>query len=136
MEGDHYGVGCLLSLKPLWATSPTHRLRSPIQPPRSSYPASPPSSLSLSISIYYAFDSFICYDCYFYLIVFFNCYGTISLLLLQEGSKDSPNRKIRLLKASYIKEFILIGQGDDPLDLKHCHLDLNLLQSREDAALR
>lgn len=54
----------------------------------------------------------------------------------QEGSKQGPRRNIRLLKANYIKEWSLLGQAEDPLDIKKCYLDLNSLQAREDSAIR
>lgn len=61
-----------------------------------------------------------------------------NIVVLQEGLKSNPQsrRNIRLLKANYIKEFSFLGQSDDPLDLKKCYLDLNSLQSKEDAAVR
>ncbi|PON98888.1 Anticodon-binding domain containing protein [Trema orientale] len=52
------------------------------------------------------------------------------------GSKVGPRRNIRLLKANYIKEFSLLGQAEDPLDLKKCYLDLNSLRVREELAIR
>ncbi|CAK9182488.1 unnamed protein product [Ilex paraguariensis] len=61
-----------------------------------------------------------------------------NILVLQEGLKSGsgPKRNIRLLKANYIKEFSFLGQGEDPLDLKKCFLDLNTLQSKEESAIR
>lgn len=61
-----------------------------------------------------------------------------NILVLQEGinSGSGPKRNIRLLKANYIKEFTFLGQGEDPLDLKKCFIDLNNLQAREDSAIR
>ncbi|KAI3795999.1 hypothetical protein L1987_38660 [Smallanthus sonchifolius] len=61
-----------------------------------------------------------------------------NILVLQEGLKSNSQsrRNIRLLKANYIKEFSFLGQSEDPLDLKKCFLDLNSLQSKEDAAVR
>ncbi|XP_042490504.1 protein LSM12 homolog isoform X2 [Macadamia integrifolia] len=59
-----------------------------------------------------------------------------NILVLQEGSKTGPCRNIRLLQANYIKEFTILGQAEDPLDPKKCHLDLASLQAREDAAIR
>ncbi|XP_071927178.1 uncharacterized protein [Coffea arabica] len=61
-----------------------------------------------------------------------------NILVLQEGlnSGSRPKRNIRLLKANYIKEFTFLGQGEDPLDLKKCFIDLNNLQAREDSAIR
>ncbi|KAK6122435.1 hypothetical protein DH2020_043826 [Rehmannia glutinosa] len=61
-----------------------------------------------------------------------------NLLILQERVKFAagPKRNIRLLKANYIKEFTFLGQGEDPLDVKKCFLDLNTLQSREESAIR
>ncbi|KAJ4966754.1 hypothetical protein NE237_018603 [Protea cynaroides] len=64
------------------------------------------------------------------LVIHILCFGT------QEGSKTGPRRNIRLLKANYIKEFTLLGQAEDPLDLKKCYLDLPTLQAREVAAIR
>ncbi|XP_020264570.1 uncharacterized protein LOC109840360 [Asparagus officinalis] len=60
-----------------------------------------------------------------------------NLLVLQEGSSnDGPRRKVRLLKANYIEKFTYLGQGEDPLDLNKCYLDLNALQAREETAVR
>ncbi|XP_018813301.1 protein LSM12 homolog [Juglans regia] len=59
-----------------------------------------------------------------------------NILVLQEGSKAGPRRNIRLLKANYIKEFSLLGQAEDPLDIKNCFLDLSTLRAREDLAIR
>ncbi|XP_051145528.1 uncharacterized protein LOC127261289 [Andrographis paniculata] len=61
-----------------------------------------------------------------------------NLLILQDGviSGAGSKRNIRLLKANCIKEFNYLGQGEDPLDIKKCFLDLNTLQSREDSAIR
>ncbi|KAI3467486.1 hypothetical protein Pfo_024149 [Paulownia fortunei] len=61
-----------------------------------------------------------------------------NLLILQEGMKSGagPKRNIRLLKANYIKEFTFLGQGEDPLDVKKCFLDLSTLQAREESAIR
>ncbi|GAA0163738.1 hypothetical protein LIER_39650 [Lithospermum erythrorhizon] len=61
-----------------------------------------------------------------------------SNLLIQEGIKSvaGPKRNIRLLKANYIKEFTFLGQGDDPLDITKCFVDLNALQAREESAIR
>ncbi|KAL6547242.1 hypothetical protein OROMI_022963 [Orobanche minor] len=57
---------------------------------------------------------------------------------LQEGVKSGagPKRNIRLLKANYIKEFTFLGQGEDPLDVSKCFLELSTLQSREESAIR
>ncbi|KAG9160558.1 hypothetical protein Leryth_020713 [Lithospermum erythrorhizon] len=57
---------------------------------------------------------------------------------IQEGIKSvaGPKRNIRLLKANYIKEFTFLGQGDDPLDITKCFVDLNALQAREESAIR
>ncbi|KAL8052583.1 hypothetical protein ABFX02_05G014300 [Erythranthe guttata] len=61
-----------------------------------------------------------------------------NLLILQEGAKSGggARKDIRLIKANYIKEFSYLGQGDDPLDVKRCFLDLNSLQAREESAIR
>lgn len=61
-----------------------------------------------------------------------------NILVLQEGMKSvsGPRRNIRLLKANYIKEFVLLGQAEDPLDPMKCYVDLNTLQSREESAIR
>ncbi|XP_062159511.1 uncharacterized protein LOC133866868 [Alnus glutinosa] len=67
-------------------------------------------------------------------VIAFDRYSNI--LVLQEGSKQGPRRNIRLLKATYIKEFSLLSQAEDPLDIKKCYLDLNSLQAREDLAIR
>ncbi|KAL6571783.1 hypothetical protein OROHE_002652 [Orobanche hederae] len=62
----------------------------------------------------------------------------LALSKLQEGVKSGagPKRNIRLLKANYIKEFTFLGQGEDPLDVSKCFLDLSTLQSREESAIR
>ncbi|KAL1556714.1 hypothetical protein AAHA92_12299 [Salvia divinorum] len=49
---------------------------------------------------------------------------------------QGPKRNIRLLKANYIKEFAFLGQGEDPLDVNKCFVDLNTLQSKEESAIR
>ncbi|CAI9775401.1 unnamed protein product [Fraxinus pennsylvanica] len=61
-----------------------------------------------------------------------------NLSKIQEGVKSGsgPKRNIRLLKANYVKEFTFLGQGEDPLDISKCFLDLNTLQAREDSAIR
>ncbi|CAA2954366.1 protein LSM12 homolog [Olea europaea var. sylvestris] len=61
-----------------------------------------------------------------------------NVLILQEGVKSGsgPKRNIRLLNANYIKELTFLGQGEDPLDINKCFLDLNTLQAREDSAIR
>ncbi|KAJ6429985.1 hypothetical protein OIU84_021406 [Salix udensis] len=59
-----------------------------------------------------------------------------NVLVLQEGSKHGPKRDIRFLKANYIKEFSLLGQAEDPLDINKCYIDLHSLQAREELALR
>ncbi|KAF6157333.1 hypothetical protein GIB67_004271 [Kingdonia uniflora] len=59
-----------------------------------------------------------------------------NFLVLQEGTKSGNHRNIRILNASYIKEFTLLGQSDDHLNHKKCHLDFNALQSREENAIR
>ncbi|KAK9750987.1 hypothetical protein RND81_02G234100 [Saponaria officinalis] len=59
-----------------------------------------------------------------------------NILVFQEGSKNGPRRNIRLLKADYIREFTFLRNGEDPLDIKNCVLDLNSLRAREEAAIR
>ncbi|KAL2344291.1 hypothetical protein Fmac_005576 [Flemingia macrophylla] len=59
-----------------------------------------------------------------------------NILVLQEPSKPGPRRNIRLLKASYIKDFTFLGQAHDPLDPSTCFVDLTALQAREDVAVR
>ncbi|CAH9087785.1 unnamed protein product [Cuscuta epithymum] len=61
-----------------------------------------------------------------------------NILVIQEGTNSVAGTKmnIRLLKANYIKEFALLGQGEDPLDASKCFLDLETLKSREDSAIR
>lgn len=61
-----------------------------------------------------------------------------NILVLQEGinSGSGPKRNIRLLKANYIKEFTFLAQGEDPVDVKKCFIDLSNLQAREDSAIR
>ncbi|KAF9626351.1 hypothetical protein IFM89_032200 [Coptis chinensis] len=52
------------------------------------------------------------------------------------GKKLTPRRNIRLVKVNYIKEFAVLGQGEDPLNLDECFVDLKQLQAREEAAIR
>ncbi|XP_008793834.1 uncharacterized protein LOC120106397 [Phoenix dactylifera] len=60
-----------------------------------------------------------------------------NILVLQEGTTEpGARRNIRLLKANYIKDFTLVGRGEDPLDPKKCFIDLAAIQAREEAALR
>ena len=59
-----------------------------------------------------------------------------NVLVLQEGSISGPRKNIRLLKASYIKEFSFLRQDEDPLDVKKCFVDLTSLQAREESAIR
>ncbi|XP_019157919.1 PREDICTED: protein LSM12 homolog [Ipomoea nil] len=61
-----------------------------------------------------------------------------NILVLQEGgnSGSGPKRNLRLLKANYIKDFALLGHGEDPLDANKCFLDLDTLKAREDSAIR
>ncbi|XP_049935258.1 uncharacterized protein LOC116259442 [Nymphaea colorata] len=59
-----------------------------------------------------------------------------NILAIQEGSKSGPRQNIRLLKANFIKDFTLLGQSEDPLDVKKCVLDINVLRAREEAAIR
>ncbi|KAG6766064.1 hypothetical protein POTOM_030129 [Populus tomentosa] len=64
------------------------------------------------------------------------CLGFLDSFVSQEGPKHGPKRNIRFLKANYIKEFSLLGQAEDPLDIKKCYIDLHSLQAREELALR
>lgn len=67
----------------------------------------------------------------------FRYFFNISLNLQEEvKSGAGPKRNIRLLKANYIKEFTFLGQGEDPLDVKKCIVDLNTVQAREESAIR
>uniref|UniRef100_A0A7N0TEX8 AD domain-containing protein n=1 Tax=Kalanchoe fedtschenkoi TaxID=63787 RepID=A0A7N0TEX8_KALFE len=59
-----------------------------------------------------------------------------NILALQEGSKTGPRRNVRLLKANYIKEFRVLGRGDDPIDSSKCYVDMNSVLAREEAAVR
>ncbi|EPS65234.1 hypothetical protein M569_09547, partial [Genlisea aurea] len=61
-----------------------------------------------------------------------------NLLILQDGVKSGIDQKrtVRLLKANFIKDFTVVGQGKDPLDAKKCFLDLNAIQAREGTAIR
>uniref|UniRef100_A0A5B6YPB0 AD domain-containing protein n=1 Tax=Davidia involucrata TaxID=16924 RepID=A0A5B6YPB0_DAVIN len=61
-----------------------------------------------------------------------------NILVIQEGLKSGsgPRRNIRLLNATYIKEFSFLGQSEDPLDVKKCYIDLTSLQAREESAIR
>ncbi|GLT36507.1 hypothetical protein SLA2020_108800 [Shorea laevis] len=51
-------------------------------------------------------------------------------------TKSGPRKNIRLLNVNYIKEFTLLGQAEDPLDIRKCCLDFNSIQFREDLATR
>ncbi|KAK6922129.1 LSM12, anticodon-binding domain [Dillenia turbinata] len=59
-----------------------------------------------------------------------------NLLVLQEGTKQGPGMNLRLLKANYIKDFTLLGQAEDPIDISKCYVDLNTVRAREEAAIR
>ncbi|KAG6398807.1 hypothetical protein SASPL_140278 [Salvia splendens] len=68
---------------------------------------------------------------------FLPCQSSLTLRLQEESKSGAgPKRNIRLLKANYIKEFTFLGQGEDPLDVNKCFLDLNTLQSKEESAIR
>ncbi|KAH9304349.1 hypothetical protein KI387_008753, partial [Taxus chinensis] len=58
-----------------------------------------------------------------------------NIVVLQMGG-SGPHRNFRLLKANYIKEFTLLGQEEDPLDMTNAYIDINNLQAREEAAIR
>ncbi|XP_073010252.1 uncharacterized protein [Typha latifolia] len=60
-----------------------------------------------------------------------------NIVVIQEGTSKAGSRKnIRLIKANYIKDFTVLGRGEDPLDPKKCFVDLGGVQAREEAALR
>nr|CAD1826803.1 unnamed protein product [Ananas comosus var. bracteatus] len=52
------------------------------------------------------------------------------------ASNAGSRRSVRLIKANYIRDFTVLGRGDDPLDPKKCFVDLGGIQAREAAALR
>eukprot|EP00249_Psilotum_nudum_P013850 c24546_g2_i1 orf=193-744(+) len=59
-----------------------------------------------------------------------------NVVVLQDIGQAGPRRNLRFLKANFIKGFTLLGQGNDPLDLKDPYIDINILQAREEAAVR
>jgi len=59
-----------------------------------------------------------------------------NIVLLQESAGNGPRRNLRFLKANYIKDFTLLSQEEDPLDLRNTYIDINSLQAREETALR
>eukprot|EP00249_Psilotum_nudum_P013849 c24546_g1_i2 orf=203-736(+) len=59
-----------------------------------------------------------------------------NVVVLQDIGQAGSRRNLRFLKANFIEDFSLLGQGDDPLDLKDPYIDINTLQSREAAAVR
>uniref|UniRef100_A0A0D6R6Y2 AD domain-containing protein n=1 Tax=Araucaria cunninghamii TaxID=56994 RepID=A0A0D6R6Y2_ARACU len=59
-----------------------------------------------------------------------------NIVVLQEAGGSGPRRNLRFLKANYIKDFTLLSQQEDPLDLKNPYIDINALQVREEAAIR
>ncbi|GAV83717.1 AD domain-containing protein, partial [Cephalotus follicularis] len=60
----------------------------------------------------------------------------LHILLYFGGLKHGPRRNIRLLKVNYIKELLVLGQAEDPLDINKCFIDLASLQAREELAIR
>lgn len=64
-------------------------------------------------------------------------YDKISnMVVLQESAGNGPRRNLRFLKANYIKDFTLLSQEEDPLDLKNTYIDMATIQAREEAAMR
>lgn len=59
-----------------------------------------------------------------------------NMVVLQESAGNGPRRNLRFLKANFIKDFTLLSQEDDPLDLSNTYIDMNSIQTREEAALR
>lgn len=123
-SGVEFAVGCLLSIK----TTLGEEFQAQVI-------TFDPSSNVLILHILQIIYIIIIQFLFFYFIVckFFNCDRKI-----QEGVKSGSGskRNIRLLNANYIKELTFLGQGEDPLDINKCFLDLNTLQAREDSAIR
>jgi len=59
-----------------------------------------------------------------------------NMVVLQESPGNGPRRNLRFLKANFIKDFTLLSQEEDPLDLSNTYIDMNSIQTREEAALR
>lgn len=59
-----------------------------------------------------------------------------NVVVLQEIGETGPRRNLRFLKANFIKDFTLLGQAEDPLDLKDQFIDINALKAREETAIR
>lgn len=59
-----------------------------------------------------------------------------NMVVLQETGGSGPRRNFRFLKANYIKEFNLLSQEEDPLDLTNAYIDVNNIHAREEAAIR
>ncbi|GMP58072.1 hypothetical protein CsSME_00021878 [Camellia sinensis var. sinensis] len=48
----------------------------------------------------------------------------------------SGPRNIRLLKCNFIRDITYLGRAEDPFDFKKWDIDLNILQAREESAIR
>ncbi|XP_073014677.1 uncharacterized protein [Primulina eburnea] len=123
-QSEEFAVGCILSIKTTFGEE--------FQAQVVSFDV--PSNLLILHILPIHFNL-----CWF--LFFLSCFGVFFNLcscLVQEGMKSGivSKRNIRLLKANYIKDFSLLGQAEDPLDIKNCFLDLTTLQSREESAFR
>ncbi|KAJ7538095.1 hypothetical protein O6H91_11G033500 [Diphasiastrum complanatum] len=58
------------------------------------------------------------------------------VIVLQESGTTGLRGNLRFLKSSYIKDFTLLGQGEDPLAQQTLQVDISSLQAREEAAVR
>lgn len=60
-----------------------------------------------------------------------------NILVFQEGIQSvSGPRNIRLLKCNFIRDITYLGRAEDPFDFKKWDIDLNILQAREESAIR
>lgn len=59
-----------------------------------------------------------------------------NIVVLQESAGNGPRRNLRFLKANFIKDFTLLSQEEDPLDLRNPYIDMSSIQAREETALR
>lgn len=59
-----------------------------------------------------------------------------NIVILQDIGQTGSRRNLRFLKADYIKDTNLLSQAECPLDLKDISIDFNLLNDRENDAIR
>ncbi|XP_027157629.1 uncharacterized protein LOC113759262 [Coffea eugenioides] len=61
------------------------------------------------------------------------CFAVLGYFLLVAAPEPVKQSFANAVK---LKEFTFLGQGEDPLDLKKCFIDINNRQAREDSAIR